>query len=78
MKMSNSVYDILRKLSLVVPLLGTFYYTLSEIWNLPFGAAVCATCGAIAVLLEGICQVSSKKYWQDEKERKAHFDALDN
>ena len=36
MKMSNKVYDILKYIALILlPALGTFYFAIANIWQLP-------------------------------------------
>lgn len=67
MKMSNKLYDILKWVALVaLDAVGLFYQTLSEIWNLPYGDQVLATCVAVSVCLGTLLQISSSKYKGDK------------
>lgn len=63
MKLSNKTYDVLKWLSLVaLDAIGLFYSTLSEIWGLPFGDQVLATCVAVSVFLGALIEISSAQY----------------
>lgn len=59
MKLSDSVYNILKWICLIaLPALAVFYYTLSKIWGLPFGAEIPATINAVAVLIGALIGIS--------------------
>lgn len=61
--MSNKTYDILKWIALVVlPALGTLYFTLSGIWGLPYGEQIVGTLMAVETFLGAILQVSNAKY----------------
>jgi len=64
MRLPDKVYDVLKWVCLIcLPALAVFYFTLSKIWGLPFGAEIPATINAIAVLigaLIGISQINIK------------------
>lgn len=63
MKMNNKVYDILKWVALIVlPALGTLYFTLAGIWGLPYGEQVMGTITAIDTCLGVILGVSSSQY----------------
>ena len=70
MKLSDSAYNILKWICLIaLPALAVFYYTLSKIWGLPFGAEIPATINAVAVLigaLIGISQYNISKEGESE------------
>lgn len=70
MKMPDKLYDVLKWVCLIcLPALAVFYYTLSKIWGLPFGAEIPATINAVAVLigaLIGISQINISKEERDE------------
>lgn len=60
---SNRTYDILKFVAQVVlPALGTLYFSLSEIWGLPHGAAVVGTITAVDAFLGAVLQLSSSRY----------------
>ena len=63
--MSNKTYDNLRILQIILPALGTLYYTLADIWSLPYGEQMMATVGAITAFLGVILKLSSNQYWAD-------------
>ena len=59
MKLSDSAYNILKWSCLIaLPALAVFYYTLSKIWGLPFGAEIPATINAVAVLIGALIGIS--------------------
>ena len=60
--MSNKMYDILRIVQIIVPAFGTFYFALANIWGLPYGEQITATCAAVAALLGALLKISSVKY----------------
>ena len=65
MRLPDKIYNILKWLCLIcLPALAVLYFTLSKIWNLPYGAEIPATINAIAVFvgaLIGISQISYNK-----------------
>lgn len=71
MKLNDKVYDVLKWIALVaLDAVGVFYNTISEIWGLPFGGQVLATCAAISLLIGsmiGIASVTYKKNKDNEK-----------
>ena len=66
--MSNKVYDVLKYIAqIVLPALGTLYFTLAGIWNLPAAEQVLGTIVAVDTFL-GVClQLSSRAYAKSEK-----------
>ena len=65
MLLSNNIYDALKLLvTLVLPALGTLYFTLSQIWGLPYGEEVVGTVVAISTALGAMLKISSKQYDQ--------------
>ena len=71
MKLNDKVYNVLKWICLIaLPALAVFYYTLSKIWGLPFGAEIPATINAVAVLigaLIGISQINNSMEETAEK-----------
>lgn len=50
--MSNKAFDFIRFLSeIALTAAGALYFALSEIWGLPYGEAVMATCAALSTFL---------------------------
>lgn len=65
MLLSNKFYDVLKMLvTLVLPALGTLYFTLSQIWGLPYGEEVVGTVAAVTVALGAMLKISSHQYDQ--------------
>lgn len=63
MKMSNKMYDLLKKLAMIIlPGLGALYFTLAGIWGLPYGEQVVGTIAAITTFLGVVLDASSRKY----------------
>lgn len=61
--MSNKVYDILKYIAqIVLPAIGTLYFGLASIWNLPYGEEVVGTITAIDTFLGALLMISSASY----------------
>ncbi len=67
MKMSDSIYDILSKIQRWLPSLGLFYVAVAKIWGLPWGSEINETIVAIATLLAATLEVSSARYYKEER-----------
>ena len=69
MKLPDKVYNWLKWICLIcLPALSVLYFTLSKIWELPYGAEIPATINAIAVFigaLIGISQITINKENQE-------------
>ena len=63
MKLSNKVYDILKAIALIwLPAIGTLYFALAGIWNLPYPEEIVATITAIDTFLGAVLGISSANY----------------
>lgn len=64
MKITHSkTYDLLKVIALLwLPALGTLYFALTSIWNLPFAQEVVATIIAVDTFLGVVLQVSTSNY----------------
>ena len=72
--MSNTVYDILKYLTIIVfPAIGALYTGLSQIWNLPYAAEVPATITVICTFLGAILCISTAQYNRDDKEDEPEY-----
>lgn len=61
--MDNKVYDVLKFIAqIALPALATFYFTLSTIWGLPYGAEVEGTIIAVDTFLGALLGISTMKY----------------
>ena len=59
----NKTYDILKWIAIVVlPALGTLYFALSGIWDLPYGEEIVGTITAIDAFLGALLGISSINY----------------
>lgn len=63
MKMCDKVYDVLKWIAMVVlPALGTLYFALAGIWELPYAEQVVGTVTAVDTFLGVMLGVSSMHY----------------
>lgn len=64
--LKNKHYDLLKWLSLIVlPAVGTLYFGLSGIWDLPYGEQVVGTIVVLVTFLGVLLGVSSKTYAEE-------------
>lgn len=67
MKLNDKVYDVLKWIAqYLLPALGTLYFALSTIWDLPYGEQVVGTITAIDAFLGAILGISSLSYYKDK------------
>lgn len=78
MSMSNKVYDILRNVELILPILGTLYFALAGIWGLPYGEQIVGTITAITAALASILKISNVQYKKKETQRKEFEKSLED
>ena len=63
MKFDNHIYDILKFIAQVVlPALGTLYFSLASIWGFPFGEQIVGTISAIDLFLGALLGLSTMQY----------------
>lgn len=61
--MSNRTYDILKKIAQVwLPAIGTLYFALARIWNLPFAEEIVGTITAVDAFLGALLGISTMLY----------------
>lgn len=61
--MSNKTYDILKWVAqILLPAVGTLYFALASIWNLPYGEEIVGTITAIDTCLGCLLGISSVNY----------------
>lgn len=66
--MSNKTYDILKYIAqIVLPAIGTLYFALSSIWNLPYGEQIVGTITAVDAFLGALLRVSTAIYNKGEE-----------
>lgn len=63
LKFNNKVYDILKYVAqIALPALGTLYFALAGIWNLPYGEEILGTITAIDTFLGALLMLSTSQY----------------
>lgn len=67
--MSNKLYDILAIIGrLSLPALGTLYFALAQIWNLPLAEEIVGTIAAVTTFLNTVLKVQSNAYFAEREE----------
>ena len=62
-KVKDSVYNVLKYIALIgLPILGTAWGSLAEIWGLPYGPEIQQTISIISTALGGWLLVSTAQY----------------
>ena len=57
--MSNKVYDVLKYIALIVlPAIGTLYFAIAGIWDLPYGEQIVGTITAIDTFLGALLGIA--------------------
>ena len=51
---------------IVLPALGTLYFTLAQIWNLPLGEPVVGTIAAVTTFLNTLLKIEYNR-WEEEQ-----------
>ena len=63
MKMNDKTYDVLKWIATyLLPALGTLYFALAQIWNLPYGEQVVGSITAIDTFLGVVLGLSPSQY----------------
>ena len=63
MKMNDKAYNVLKWIAMVVlPAIGTLYFSLSGIWGFPFGEQIVGTVTAVDTFLGVILGISTAQY----------------
>lgn len=61
--MNNKVYDVLKWIAMyLIPAVGTLYFAIAGIWNLPYGEEIVGTLTAVDTFLGVILGISSANY----------------
>lgn len=67
--MNNKLYDALKWVALYfLPALGTLYFALTGIWNLPYGEQIVGTITAVDTFLGVILGISKTMYNEESEE----------
>ncbi len=86
--MSDKTFNFIRFLAEIgITAVGTFYKVIAEIWSLPYGEAVLATCVALSTLIGVFTEWQRSQYnkmkldftpiLEKEEELNVHVDAED-
>ena len=68
-KMSDKVYDVLKWIALIlIPAIGTLYFALAGIWELPYAEAIVGTLTAVDTFLGAILGISTSMYKKNQNE----------
>lgn len=63
MKLDNKTYDTLKWVAqFLLPALGTLYFALANIWNLPYGEQIVGTITAVDAFLGVLLGISTAQY----------------
>ena len=63
MKMSNKVYDVLKFIAqILLPAIGTLYFALARIWDLPYAEQIVGTITAVDAYLGALLGISTMQY----------------
>lgn len=61
--LTDRTYDLFKNfVEIIVPGAGAFYFTISQIWNLPYGEEVVGTLAAVALFLGLFLKKSRSSY----------------
>lgn len=61
--MSNKLYDVLKWIAMyLIPAIGTLYFAIAGIWDLPYGEEIVGTLTAVDTFLGVILGISSANY----------------
>ena len=67
MKLSNKMYDSLKWIAMYfLPAVGTLYFALAGIWNLPYGEQIVGSITAVDTFLGVILGISTIQYNKNE------------
>lgn len=66
--MTNKIYDVLKWIAqILLPALGTLYFAIASIWNLPYAEEIVGTITAIDCFLGALLGISSMKYKENNE-----------
>jgi hypothetical protein len=69
MKLPNTLYDVLKWITLIViPALATAYVGLSAVWGFPYADEIARTACVVCTLLGALLGISTAEYNKTKKE----------
>lgn len=61
--MNNRTFDILKYIAqIVIPAIGVLWFTIAQIWNIPYGQEILGTITAVDCFLGAILGISTAMY----------------
>lgn len=61
--MTDRMYDVLKEIAQIwLPAIATLYFTLAQIWGLPYAEEIVGTISAIDVFMGAVLKISTIKY----------------
>ena len=67
-ELTDKQYDILKWIAMIVlPAIGAFYFTLANIWGLPYAEQIVGTITAVDTLLGALLGISTSQYNKAKK-----------
>lgn len=61
--LADNVYRLLKNVAMVVlPAIGSFYFGLADLWSLPGGEKVAASCALLATLIGVLVKLGERSY----------------
>lgn len=68
--MKNNTYDKLKWIAqILLPALGTLYFAMASIWNLPYAEQIVGSITAIDAFLGVLLGISTMNYYKKEEEK---------
>lgn len=68
-KMSNETYDLLKRIAMyLLPALGSLYFGLSRIWDLPYANEIVGTITLIDTFLGSLLGISNMQYQKESED----------
>lgn len=65
-QLDNGTYDFLKwAAQILLPATATLYFSLSQLWGLPYGEEIVGTITAIDLFLGTLLGISSKNYYNN-------------
>ena len=65
-KMSNETYDLLKRIAMyLLPALGSLYFSLSRIWDLPYANEIVGTITLLDTFLGSLLGISNMQYQKE-------------
>jgi len=71
MKLSNKAYDIMKFVAqILLPAVGTLYFALAQIWDLPLAEEIVGTITAVDAFLGAVLGISTAQYNKEQMREK--------